>query len=140
LARGHAFPTMTRDEEVLDLLWLYCSISVALTRGIHDCEFCPSCSAHKAERKGESLLLGAAEVRVFSGDGRTYAGPTLIYHYVAVHHYKPPDEFMQALREGPRPPTQEYFDGLARLNLEWSRTSTGAGRFRFSGGKRIELN
>lgn len=130
LARGHEFATATPEEEVLDLLWLFCSISVASTRGVHDCEFCPGGCAYQAERNGQRLLLGTAEIRVFSRDGRTYAAPTLIYHYVAAHRYRPPDEFLEALREGPRPPSQEYFDALARLNLEWSRTSRGPARDR----------
>ncbi len=130
LARGHAFPTMIPDEETLDLLWLYCSISVVQTRGGHECEFCPIGSARYFERNGQRLLLGTSEIRVFSRDGRIYAAPTLIYHYVAVHHYKPPDEFLRALREGPRPPSQEYFDALAKLNLQWNRTSKGAPKCR----------
>jgi hypothetical protein len=109
LARGHAFPTMTPDEEVLDLLWLYCSISVAQTRGGHDYEFCPVGSARYFERNGQRLVLGTSEIRVFFRDRRIYSAPTLIYHYAAVHHYKPPDAFLQALREGPRPPNQEVF-------------------------------
>jgi len=133
LARGHEFPRMAREEEVLDLLWQYCSISVALMRGGHDCEFCPSVSARRAERNGEERLLGVAEIRVFSGDARVYAAPTLIYHYAAVHHYKPPDEFLEALRTGRRPPSQEYFDILARLNLEWSKTSSGGQSSNLSG-------
>src|SRR5262245_54271669 len=130
LAHGHSFPAMTPDEEVLDLLWCYCSISVIQTRGIHDCEFCPSRSACYFERNGQRLFLGTAEIRVFSRDGRIYAAPTLIYHYMAVHHYKPPDEFLHALREGPRPPRQEYFDILAKLNLEWNKTGRGAPKSR----------
>jgi hypothetical protein len=125
LARGHVFPMTSPDEEILDLMWLYCSISVVVTRGFHDCEFCPGSCGYRAERNGERLLLGTAEMRVFSRDGTIYAAPTLIYHYVAVHHYKPPDEFLQALRGNPRPPSQEYFDALANLNLEWSKTSRG---------------
>jgi hypothetical protein len=125
LAQGYDFPTMVANEEDLDLLWQYCSISVALMRGGHDCEFCPVGSARQAERNGEKRLLGVAEIRVFSRSGQIYAAPSLIYHYVAVHHYRPPDEFLQALREGPMPPDQEYFDALAGLNLEWSRTSGG---------------
>ena len=124
LARDHEFPRMAPKEEVLELLWQYGSVSVALMRGGHDCEFCPSGRARRAERNGEGRLLGVAEIRVFSREGQVYAAPTMIYHYVAVHHYKPPDEFLQALCEGPRPPDQEYFDALARLNLEWSRTSS----------------
>ena len=126
LASGHAFPATVPEKEILDLLWQYCSISVAPTRGGHDCEFCPGCCVSQAERNGERLLLGTAEIRVFSRKGRIYAAPTLIYHYVAVHHYKPPDEFLQALWDGPRPPGQEYFDALADLNLDWSKTSRGA--------------
>ena len=126
LARGHVFPTMIPDEQTLDLLWLYCSISVVQTRGVHDCEFCSIGSARYFERNGQRLSLGTSEIRVFSRAGQVYAAPTLIYHYVADHHYKPPDEFLKALREGPRPPNQEYFDWLAALHLEWSKTSKGA--------------
>src|ERR1041385_8918419 len=124
LALGHDFPRMAPEEEVLDLLWQYCSISVALMRGGHDCEFCPSGSARRAERNGEERLLGVAEIRVFSDDGRVYAPPTLIYHYVAGHHYKPPDVFLEALRTGPRAPSQDYFEILARLSLECSVLSS----------------
>lgn len=130
LARGHLFPTVTPDEKDLDLLWLYCSISVVDTRGGHNCEFCPGHGASYAERNGQRLFLGTAEIRVFSRDGGIYVAPTLIYHYVAVHHYKPPDAFLRALREGPRPPSEEYFDALVRLNLEWSRTSRGTAKDR----------
>jgi hypothetical protein len=130
LASGHEFASAIPDEDLLDLLFLYCSTSVAITRGIHDCDFCPVGTARQAERNGQSLLLGAAEIRVFSQDGRIYAAPNLIYHYVFAHHYRPPDEFLEALRTGPRPTSQEYFDILARLNLKWSKTSSGGGFFR----------
>jgi hypothetical protein len=129
LGRGHAFPTATPDEETLDLLWLFCSISVMQTRGFHICEFCLG-GPRFFERKGQRLRLGTAEMRVFSWDGRIYAAPTLIYHYVSAHHYKPPDEFLDTLRKGPRPPSQEYFDLLAKRKLEWRKTSRGAPRDR----------
>jgi hypothetical protein len=122
LTKGKDFPTAPPNEEDLDLVWQFCSVSVALMRGGHDCEFCPSGSARRAKRKGEERLLGVAEIRVFSRDGQVYAAPTLIYHYMATHHYKPPDQFLRALREGPRPPSQHYFDALAKLNLTWEKT------------------
>jgi len=37
-----------------------------------------------------------------------YAAPDLIYHYVVEHHYCPPDEFIQAVLEGPLPGSLEY--------------------------------
>src|SRR5439155_5623857 len=66
------------------------------------------------------LMLGGAEIRVFGERGRIYAAPNLIYHYVVAHHYKPPDEFLQALRQGRCPPEPEYLDLLERAGL--SRT------------------
>lgn len=127
LARGHRFPVATPAEDLLDLLWSYCcSISVAPKRGVHPCEFCLAPGTFQVERHGKRLLLGAAEIRVFSQEGITYAAPTLIYHYVAAHHYKPPDEFLDALRSGPGPGSQEYFDALNTAQLEWTRTSKGS--------------
>ncbi len=130
LERGHEFPTATPDEGLLDLLWSYCSIGVAPMRGAHACEFCSRLGVFPAERGGKRLLLGTVEIRVFSQDGTIYAAPTLIYHYVAIHNYKPPDEFLNALREGPRPGSQEYFDALGAAKLEWRRTPRGAPRNR----------
>ncbi len=124
LSQGHHFPIAAPNEEDLDLLWKHCSISVARMRGGHDCEFCPPGSARYAERNGERRLLGVSEIRVFSRDEKVYAAPTLIFHYVAVHHYDPPAEFLRALREGPHPPNQEYFDALSRLGLEWTKATT----------------
>jgi hypothetical protein len=40
LAEWLDFDQMDLDETLLDLLWDYCGISVAQTRGIHECEFC----------------------------------------------------------------------------------------------------
>jgi len=126
LASTHDFPKLTPPEEMLDLLWEHCKISVVQMRGLHHCEFCapPSPSVY-AIRQGQRLQLGSAEVRVLSRGGDIYAAPTLIYHYVKTHHYKPPDEFLRALTEGIRPPSPEYFEALKMLNLEWNKTSGG---------------
>ena len=134
LALGHEFPTKMPSEDLLDLVWSYCKFSVAQTRGVHECEFCPSGDWHRAERNGERLLLGTSEIRVLSPDGAVYAAPTLIYHYISIHHYSPPEEFVRALSDGPKPPTQEYFKRIESLGLEWRPTSVpdeNAVRFRF---------
>lgn len=123
LGAGHEFDTAEPKEELLSRLWGFCKISVAQTRGIHGCEFCLDRSSYFAERNGERLLLGSAEIRVFSKGDRLYAAPTLIYHYVKAHKYKPPDEFLRALIDGPAPPSEEYFDQLLELTLEWRNTS-----------------
>jgi hypothetical protein len=123
LDSAHQFSKATPTEEFLDLLWNYCKISVAQTRGIHECEMCPSNTSHYVLRDGQPLLLGSAEIRVFAKDGVIYAAPTLVYHYVSIHNYSPPHEFVRALSEGPEPSTSEYFARLKELGLDWNKTS-----------------
>lgn len=71
----------------------------------------------EAERGGERLLLGTAEIRAYGANGVLYAAPTLIYHYVAMHHYQPPDEFVRAAMTGPRPPGDDYRALLRRFEI-----------------------
>jgi len=147
LKRGHDYDTAPASEEILDILWSFCRVSVMQTRGIHRCDLCDPSAAVSVARDGVKLFLGSAEIRVLSrentstisqrlrredsgplllkkslGSFDVYAAPNLIYHYVAVHSYKPPDEFLNALREGPRPPAHEYFQRLEELGLEWKAT------------------
>jgi hypothetical protein len=148
LSREHRFETASPADDLLDLIWQYCKFAVARMRGYHICELCPtslwaardlastleglreSDRLRLARRNGEELLLGSAEIRVFGRDGVIYAAPNLIYHYVAVHHYKAPDEFLDAVgsRHGPLGP--EYLARLEKLNLD-KRLSVGQ-----SGGSR----
>jgi hypothetical protein len=70
-----------------------------------------------ADRNGERINMGSAEIRVFARDGTAYAAPTLIYHYMKFHNYRPPDEFIRALTEGPAPWSVEYLDRPNGLGL-----------------------
>jgi hypothetical protein len=134
LGLDHPFDRGVANEDDLGRVWNYCKISVAQMRGLHDCEFCSE-DCNYTDRHGETLLLGTSEIRVFGSDGTIYAAPTLIYHYMSVHLYKPPEEFIRALRDGPAPPSHEYFDHLSQAGLEWQLTSAPAQkpvRFRFN--------
>jgi hypothetical protein len=51
------FEQMEPNEDVLDLVWDYCKISVAQYRGIHQREFCATTRSDVAERHGEMRLL-----------------------------------------------------------------------------------
>jgi hypothetical protein len=123
LGLGIDFNKMEPDEEPLGRIWEYCTISVAQMRGLHLCELCSERDSNTPERDGRALLLGSAEIRVFSKSGDIYAAPNLIYHYVSAHRYRPPDAFIRALSEGPSPPGPQYFDQLSALGLEWGTTS-----------------
>jgi hypothetical protein len=37
----------------------------------------------------------------FEANGRAYAGPTMILHYIVAHEYQPPQEFIQAVMSSP---------------------------------------
>ncbi len=68
---------------------------------------CPICRARivlPGEQDGAGKLT---EIRVI-GETEIYASPALIYHYVADHHYRPPDEFIAAVLQGPAPGTAEH--------------------------------
>jgi hypothetical protein len=119
LGPGHSFASSTPDQDVLDLLWKFCSVFVNPTRGLHGCHLCPSQRLARFSRNGEERTLGSAEIRAFSNRGAIFAAPNLIYHYVAEHGYKPPEEFIEALSEGTCPPDPEYFSRLQKLGHDW---------------------
>lgn len=64
-------------------------------RGSHYCEFCLSVlSKEDTIKNGGS---GNGEIHIPTRDGKIYIAPVLIYHYIKVHGYKPPDEFISAV-------------------------------------------
>ena len=126
LDAAHPFPTGSVETDAVDALWQYCKVSVAQTRGLHQCELCPPGPGRRypqAERNGEKLLLGTSEIRVFGEGEKIFAAPTLVYHYVVAHDYVPPRIFIDALIATPAPPAIEYFDRLRRHGIEWRQTS-----------------
>jgi hypothetical protein len=101
---------------------IFARMPVAQARGFRLCEFCSDAVANvermlHADRNGERIYMGSAEIRVFARDGTAYAAPTLIYHFMKFHDYRPPDEFIRALTEGPAPWSVEYLDRLKGLGL-----------------------
>jgi hypothetical protein len=63
----------------------------------------------------EEMELTAGEIRVM-GEEEIYAAPSLIYHYVVAHGYRPPDGFVEAVRHGPRPGSDEHRALVRTLN------------------------
>jgi len=76
--------------------------------GYHTCQFCASPQAPIEVQRGQKVAyLGNGEIRVI-GVSAVYAAPTLVYHYVVAHGYKPPDEFIEAVLHGPPPDSDEH--------------------------------
>jgi len=90
-----------------DKLLRFCSdeFVVLIARGFHTCEFCGLKEQWYKERQGKYgekaswASIGDGEIRVL-GKSAVYAAPTLIYHYVLEHQYKPPREFIEAILAG----------------------------------------
>jgi hypothetical protein len=105
----HPYPRGTSPNLFIERLWAFCQAPVHVTMGIHECELCrPPMIIYPAKRGEEIAYLGTAEIRVFGLDKRVYAAPTLIYHYVVTHQYLPPEEFVQAILDGPLPMSAQY--------------------------------
>jgi len=126
VGKAVAYPKGIAEQVPLaQILWKYCAVSVAQSRGLHPCDLCNGLRHDAFTNGDESLVLGSAEIRVFSPDGRTvFAAPNLIYHYVADHYYLPPEEFVTALTLSTPPPDESYFAALNAIGLEWNPTPT----------------
>jgi hypothetical protein len=62
---------------------------------------------------GEHMMLGADNIFVPHGDVM-YVAPTLILHYVEIHGYRPPEEFLRALASAD-PASREYRTACERM-------------------------
>jgi hypothetical protein len=123
LGRGKAFETGTIGEGIWDELVRLASEPVNVMRGLHDCEFCETESPVRIPSDyslKRFASLGTGEIRVRGDNGRSFAAPTLLLHYVQSHNYLPPEVFIhavRALRERRR----------ANTRVRWTVAKGGAG-------------
>lgn len=106
LDQSHLFPTgeVSQDflEKLEDLIFNSyrgsCKIFVNKLRGSYDC---PICGAHKLSISNErnNFVLGSSELWIPDSkrDGKYFSTFGLVIHYVRDHHYKPPQEFIDAV-------------------------------------------
>ncbi len=129
LGGGTDFPKWEADKVFLQKLWRFFEWEFNSSRGIFLCEL-PGCEHRLESGCGVEvfvgkhlLLLGTAEIRIFGAHDKVYAAPDLIYHYVEKHGYKPPDEFVEAVLNGPYP-ADSRFQGMAdSFGLKWRTRS-----------------
>jgi hypothetical protein len=82
------------------LLGIIAGPRINVMRGFHLCTFCPRPADRRmltVEHHGEQLHLGMSEIRVPSAPGSVFAAPTLVWHYVTAHRYRPPAGFVAAV-------------------------------------------
>lgn len=110
LVRGRPYPTGKTSSTFRQKLLAFClePHTVCASGSQPRCPLanCPG-QAGLVQVEGHEIALGAGEIRVI-GEADIYAAPTLIYHYVTVHGYRPPEEFVEAVTTGPQPGSPEH--------------------------------
>ena len=65
-------------------------------RSIHPCNLCDE-ESFEISGASKAMCLGASEIWVPCGD-KYFAAPSMILHYIEVHNYRPPVEFVDAVK------------------------------------------
>lgn len=117
LGREQPYKQGEVKEEILESLWEFLHYRMLQLRGFHVCEFCasPHNGPLPVERNNETIYMGASEIRIIGYNNKIYAAPDLIYHYIVKHSYKPPEEFLEAVKKGPRPSSDKYKKAFGAL-------------------------
>ncbi|HLU11797.1 MAG TPA: VOC family protein [Oceanobacillus sp.] len=101
LQEGHEYPKgEVGDETIAKLNALLESPKTHILRGkgFHECDLCTIEQRVYPSYKEREIALGSAELWVPAPNGVIYAAPTLIIHYIEDHGYRPPDEFIEAVK------------------------------------------
>jgi len=83
--------------------------------GAHACELCP---ASGPRASGQYNLW-------VPGNGVIYVVPYLIQHYIHEHHYRPPDEFLDAVLRCPDTDTSEYRAAMSAIDPHFGHEAPG---------------
>ena len=114
----HPYNKWIPPEWFLDALYIACRHKVNLKRSYDHCRLCGALASPyplSADRFSRKVALGDGEIRV-RGQGIVHASPDLIYHYVEVHGYRPPDEFISCLQKRKYLSRAWLYKVLARLH------------------------
>lgn len=93
----------------------YCDVHVNKIRSLHPCNICGEDNVREIVDE-VNLLLGATEIWI-PFDAGWFAAPSMILHYVSVHHYDPPHAFVNAvmkMRLDEKYIAQDVYDSLCR--------------------------
>jgi len=105
----HEFVVGDVPQDFVDALFDHCCLQpVRKLMGNHECGICISKGMSPQSifsHNGKQAILGDAEIEIPFGRSRLFVAPTLIFHYVRDHAYRPPDDFVKAVlarRDGRR--------------------------------------
>lgn len=109
----HDFPRGNVSDEFMARLWEFCREPIMCYMGFHNCDFCTDSKdgfGVLAERNGKKFRLGSTTMIVLDGftANIAYVSPDMIYHYIIVHRYLPPEQFIRAVLNSSSPQSLEY--------------------------------
>lgn len=107
LAKNHSFITGSVDSDFLQILKRHIAESwtFVASAGLHECEFC-------------NRFASAGNV-IIPTETSVYIAPEMIAHYIDVHSYKPPNEFIQAVMDCPQQESPEYMKLIGKYAFLW---------------------
>ena len=82
-------------------------------RGLHSCSLCEN----DGKFAGEARLDGSHANIFVPGADCVYIAPGRVDHYIEVHNYLPPEEFVTAVMDCPDPTSPDYRAALIKANL-----------------------
>ena len=111
LEKGHMINKGDVPEEFIEKLWKYLRYPVNVCRGFHVCSLCKNIEkgVPVVAYKDEKRQAGYYEIRVWGKNGKVYAAPSLIMHYILQHGYRPPQEFINAVMDSEDASSDEYY-------------------------------
>lgn len=117
LDENHNYFKGDYTEEFILALWDYIKYPVNITRGYYsNIVLDGGIKAWVARYQGYNISLGDSEIRVVDIKNKVvYAAPNLILHYVINHHYLPPQSFINAVINGPKPNSNKYSKVLKQI-------------------------
>lgn len=126
LSKNETFITGETSREFRERLYKFClDVNIVkIMRGFQECEFCELSWSEWGKNhpsygeQAKLMSLGDGEIRVIGKSSSVYAAPALIYHYVVEHHYKPPQEFIDAVLNGPQPGSTEHNALLEKYRMK----------------------
>lgn len=117
LSRGEDYPLGDVSEEILGRLVKFVQHPLGAWCGYHDCDLDP-CDPDQAplELQYHGFVIPSwCSTDIFVPDKTVlYVAPSLILHYIRLHHYLPPACFLNAVMDSPEPGSQEYLDAVNR--------------------------
>jgi len=111
LDAAHDFPKGVPPDGLIARLRFLSQNRVNQMRGFQMCGFCPKLKIFDQPftwTDGDKALYQAcftdgrfssAEIRVEGQNGRIYASPVMVAHYIEAHGYLPPQEFIEAVMQ-----------------------------------------